>query len=80
MTLREREVIELVAEGLSNKEVADQLGLSPYTIRTHMHNILVKLALHSRLELAAVVHQARVSPSGDVAFSRSSAKQAQAGR
>jgi DNA-binding NarL/FixJ family response regulator len=57
MTQREREVIDLIAEGLSNKEMAQRLNLSPYTIKSHVHNILEKLALHSRLQLAAHAHQ-----------------------
>lgn len=52
MTKREREVIELVAEGLSNSEIGRQLKVSTYTIKSHVHNIMEKLALHSRLEVA----------------------------
>jgi DNA-binding NarL/FixJ family response regulator len=57
MTPREREVIDLIAEGLSNKEIASRLNLTTHTVKSHVHNILEKLALHSRLELAARVHQ-----------------------
>jgi ATP/maltotriose-dependent transcriptional regulator MalT len=39
MTRRERQVIDLVADGLSNKEIAQELNLSPYTIKSHIHNI-----------------------------------------
>jgi DNA-binding NarL/FixJ family response regulator len=52
MTKREREVIALIAEGLSNKEIARRLNLSTYTIKSHIHNILEKMALHSRLQIA----------------------------
>ncbi len=52
MTKREREVIALIAEGMSNKEIADKLSLSTYTVKSHIHNILEKLALHSRLQIA----------------------------
>jgi len=58
MTQREREIIDLIAEGLSNKEMARRLNLSTYTIKSHVHNVLEKLALHSRLQLAAHAHQA----------------------
>jgi DNA-binding NarL/FixJ family response regulator len=58
LTQREREIIDLIAEGLSNKEMARRLNLSTYTIKSHVHNILEKLALHSRLQLAAHAHQA----------------------
>jgi two-component system nitrate/nitrite response regulator NarL len=52
MTTREREIIALIAEGMSNKEIAQQLNLSTYTVKSHIHNILEKMALHSRLEIA----------------------------
>jgi DNA-binding NarL/FixJ family response regulator len=52
MTKREREIIVLIAEGMSNKEIADRLSLSTYTVKSHVHNILEKMALHSRLQIA----------------------------
>ncbi|CAG1771625.1 partial Transcriptional regulatory protein LiaR, partial [uncultured bacterium] len=57
MTKREREVIVLIAEGLSNKEIASRLNLSTYTVKSHIHNILEKMALHSRLEIAAHTYE-----------------------
>lgn len=51
LTAREREVLQLVAEGRSNKEVAGLLGLSLYTVETHRTHILQKLNLHSVPEL-----------------------------
>ncbi len=45
MTKRERQVIELIADGHTNKEIAQKLHLSTYTIKSHVHNILEKLAL-----------------------------------
>ena len=51
LTPREREVLQLVAEGRSNKEVASLLGLSLYTVETHRTHILQKLNLHSVPEL-----------------------------
>ena len=56
MTKREREVIELIAEGLSNKEIAQQLSIATYTVKSHVHNILEKLALHTRLQVASYAH------------------------
>jgi DNA-binding NarL/FixJ family response regulator len=50
-TTREREVLQLVAEGKSNKEVANLLNLSLYTVETHRTHILQKLNLHSVPEL-----------------------------
>jgi DNA-binding NarL/FixJ family response regulator len=51
LTTREREVLQLAAEGRSNKEVAAILNLSLYTVETHRGNILQKLNLHSVAEL-----------------------------
>lgn len=54
---REREVLRLVAEGLSDAEIAAQLVLSPHTVHRHVANIRTKLGLHSRS--AAAAHAAR---------------------
>lgn len=51
LTTREREVLQLLAEGKSNKEVAGVLQLSPHTVETHRSNILQKLNLHTGAEL-----------------------------
>ena len=51
LTAREREVLQLVAEGKSNKEVADLLNLSVYTVETHRSNIMEKLNLKGVPEL-----------------------------
>ena len=52
MTKRERQVIDSVADGLTNKEIAQKLNLSTYTVKSHIHNILEKLALHTRVQIA----------------------------
>lgn len=52
MTKREREVIVLLGEGRSNKEIAQKIHISTYTVKSHIHNIMEKLALHTRLEIA----------------------------
>lgn len=56
MTKRERQVIELIADGLTNKEIAQQLHLSTYTVKSHVHNILEKLAMHTRVQIAKYAH------------------------
>jgi two-component system response regulator NreC len=48
---REREILQLIAEGKSNKEVATVLGLSPYTVETHRANLMQKLSLHSTADI-----------------------------
>jgi DNA-binding CsgD family transcriptional regulator len=51
LTPREREVLQLIAEGKSNKEVADMLNLSVYTVETHRGNLMEKLNLKGVPEL-----------------------------
>lgn len=51
LTPREREIVQLVAEGRSTKEVADKLGISPKTAETHRTNIMRKLNIHSVSDL-----------------------------
>lgn len=51
LTQRERELLQLIAEGKSNKDVASMLNLSLYTVETHRGNIMEKLNLHSVPEL-----------------------------
>ena len=56
MTKRERQVVELIADGFTNKEIAQKLHLSPYTVKSHVHNILEKLALNTRVQIAKHAH------------------------
>jgi non-specific serine/threonine protein kinase len=63
MTKRERQVIELIAEGFTNKEIAQKLHLSPYTVKSHVHNILEKLALNTRVQIAKYDHDSRKASS-----------------
>ena len=52
MTKREQEVILHLGEGLSNKEISQKIHISTFTVKSHIHNIMEKLALHTRLEIA----------------------------
>ncbi len=61
LTEREREVLQFVARGLSNKEIAAALSLSPHTIKAHLGSILDKLHLRSRAEAAAWAVRAGLS-------------------
>jgi DNA-binding NarL/FixJ family response regulator len=56
LTSRERQVIDLLGEGLSNKEISARLHIAVHTVKSHVHNVLEKLALRSRLEVAAFSH------------------------
>jgi DNA-binding NarL/FixJ family response regulator len=56
MTKRERQVIGLIADGHTNKEIAKKLHLSIYTVKSHVHNILEKLALNTRVQIAKHAH------------------------
>lgn len=56
MTKREKQVIELIAEGYTNKEIALKLHLSTHTVKSHVHNILEKLSLNTRVQIAKHVH------------------------
>ena len=58
LTKRERQVIDLLGEGLSNKEIGTRLHIAVHTVKSHVHNVLEKLALRSRLEVAAFSHGA----------------------
>jgi DNA-binding NarL/FixJ family response regulator len=57
LTERELEIVELVADGLSNKEIAKIVTLSPVTVKTHLRNIFQKLHINSRVEL--ILHRSR---------------------
>ena len=70
MTNREREIVALISEGLSNKEIAQRLDIATYTVKSHVHNILEKLALHTRLQIAAHAHNARQSEAGAATSAR----------
>lgn len=57
LTVRERKVVSLIGDGQSNKAIARTLGISPHTVKSHVRNIMDKLALHSRLQIAAHLHR-----------------------
>ena len=57
MTHRRGEVIGLIAEGMSNKEIAHSLHIASDTVKSHVRNVMDKLALHSRLQIAAYANQ-----------------------
>jgi DNA-binding CsgD family transcriptional regulator len=63
LTAREREILRCVATGLQNKEIAQRLSISLATVRNHIHNILEKLGVHSKLEAVSLAFRSGwVSP------------------
>ena len=66
VTPRELEILRLVAEGMSNKEVAKRLVITEGTVKNHVHNALEKLHLENRIQAAAyVIRQGLGSPRGE---------------
>jgi DNA-binding NarL/FixJ family response regulator len=57
LTDREREVVALVAEGLSNQEIADRLVVSPWTAKTHVSRAMMKLAVRDRAQLVVIAFE-----------------------
>ncbi|MDL4775900.1 MULTISPECIES: response regulator [Thermomonosporaceae] len=62
LTPREREVLQCMVDGLNRAEIADRLGLSANTVRTHTQNLLAKLDLHSALEAITLAMRAGMRP------------------
>jgi DNA-binding NarL/FixJ family response regulator len=57
LTGREQEILRLVAGGLSNAEIADELTISETTVKTHVTHILQKLHLRDRVQAVVLAHQ-----------------------
>jgi DNA-binding NarL/FixJ family response regulator len=63
LTAREREILALVAQGHSNREIAEQLVISERTARTHVSNVLSKLQLSSRTQAALLaIREGLITP------------------
>ena len=62
LTARERQILELVGRGLSNKRIATSLCISHATAKNHVHHILSKLQLRNRTEVASYLRGSAVSP------------------
>lgn len=62
MTPRERQVVNLIAEGLGNKQIAARLHIATHTVKSHVRNIMEKLTLHTRLQIAAYSHHREADP------------------
>jgi DNA-binding CsgD family transcriptional regulator len=57
LSAREQDVLRCIASGLQNKEIAERLLISPATVRNHVHHLLGKLRVHSKLEAASLAHR-----------------------
>jgi len=65
LTCREREVLDLVARGMSNAEIAGCLTISPATAKTHVAHLLTKLDARDRIQLVIIAYQAGLAPAPD---------------
>jgi DNA-binding CsgD family transcriptional regulator len=61
LTVSERTVVSLVAQGATNREIADRLYLSPYTVNAHLRHVFTKLGIRSRVELARMTAERGLS-------------------
>jgi DNA-binding NarL/FixJ family response regulator len=57
LTGREREILALVATGLSNEDIAARLVVSPHTVKTHVNRTMTKLAAHDRAQLVVIAYE-----------------------
>ncbi|GHF21570.1 helix-turn-helix transcriptional regulator [Streptomyces fumanus] len=73
LTGRERDVLRLVADGRTNRQIAEELFISPKTASVHVSNILTKLGVSGRGEAAAVAHRLGLFPAAEAVTSESSA-------
>jgi len=60
LTSREKEILQMLAEGKTNKDIATVLNLSPYTVETHRANLMQKLGLHNTAELVLYAVRKRI--------------------
>jgi DNA-binding NarL/FixJ family response regulator len=64
LTEREREVLVLVASGLSNEDIADRLVVSPHTAKTHVNRAMTKLGAHDRAQLVIIAYETGIVRAG----------------
>jgi DNA-binding NarL/FixJ family response regulator len=65
LSVRERQILTLLARGYSNRRIAESCYLSINTVRTHVQNVLIKLGVHSKLEAVALAVQRGLVTAGD---------------
>ena len=64
LTRRQREIVQWAARGLSNKQIARQLGISPETVKTHLHHVFEREGVHNRMALLALRQDAETARVG----------------
>jgi DNA-binding NarL/FixJ family response regulator len=62
LTARELEVVTYLVQGLTNREIAEALCLSPLTVKTHVNHAMVKLSVRDRAQLVTVAVRAGILP------------------
>jgi len=63
LTVREREILQLVSEGFQNKIIANRMALSEHTVKAHVHNLIAKLRVTNRTQAAACFHDQQIARS-----------------
>lgn len=66
LTIREREVITFIASGLSSSEIACEMGIATDSVNTHIRNIMIKLELHNRVQLAVYAFKSGLAHLEDI--------------
>jgi DNA-binding NarL/FixJ family response regulator len=61
LTAREQQILNLVAEGLTNRQISSTLSVSESTVENHMHHIFVKLGISNRAQAVARAFQMRIT-------------------
>jgi DNA-binding NarL/FixJ family response regulator len=70
LTSRERQVLRLLIQGASNKDMAKRMAIRSNTVRTHVQNLLTKLRVHTRLEAVTLAIRGGLEPEEDFAIQR----------
>ncbi|WP_332739077.1 response regulator transcription factor [Hydrogenophaga sp.] len=70
LTARETEILDFIARGLTSKQIARELNISPYTVNTHRDNLRRKLGAHNGAQLASCRANLSSSQSGEAAMAR----------
>jgi len=65
LTARQQEIVQLLLDGSSNKVIARQLGISPNTVKVHLHAIFRELRVHNRMSLAAALRPFMIYDASD---------------